>query len=221
MLRCVFLGLLLLGCGDDSSPADSGADATSDVGDDAGEGDGGEDAGEDDAGDDAGEDDAGERDAGEDAESDAATDVFDAGRMLEDGQCRTGTDCSGFESCRTPGEFIGCGICMIPLMTCTDDSECTTDGHICDSRPEDCFCGAERTCRAGCSVGDCNAGQECGASGRCEPATCESAGECPTNFDCDETCSRRTCAEDADCEDGWCVNGACHDTPGACTPPVA
>jgi len=203
---------VLAGCGDDDDTddaLDAGADA-------AVLSDGGRDGGTDvDAA--MGTDGGVETDAGVDADGGPADGgTTDAGPRLGPGECRGDADCTG-ASCFAPGSFIGCGICITPPVTCTDDGECG-DGEICDVAPEDCHCSGETTCRAGCTAGSCDAGEMC-TDGRCEPAACGAGDPCEAQFDCtDGRCARRSCTSDAACDDaGYCVEGACFDSPGSCS----
>jgi hypothetical protein len=141
------------------------------------------------------------------------------------GCCRSSADCEqSFEMCFAPGQDIGCGACMIPSVTCQQDTECTAQGanFICTVAP--CTCDAStKSCVAGCA-GDagCGEGLACGPDHRCAPRACSAASPCPTNFDCGTSggCVRRTCTTDATC-DGACVNGSCFATFGFCSAPPA
>jgi hypothetical protein len=113
----------------------------------------------------------------------------------------------------------------MPPTTCADDAACQAQDPMTICVPAQCACNGELTCVPGCTDDSaCAVGQACEAL-RCAAKPCAGAADCPQNFDCipaqdQQRCARRPCTSDSDC-DGTCVLGACHDTPGQCTPPVA
>jgi hypothetical protein len=153
----------------------------------------------------------------------------DGGVVTDGGSgCRSASDCPQLQSCLAPGELGGCGACLVPEPTCARDEECAPlgDGFICDSRPEDCFCSGEKTCRAGCARdAECGEAAFCAPTHRCVPLVCRTDDGCPQHYECrppdNPHCYRKICPRDADCPGGFCVNGLCYPALGTCTPPRA
>lgn len=181
---------------------------------DVGVPDGGTDAGE-------AELDAGDVDAGDDAGACAPDETASS--------CRADEDCgAAFEQCLAPGEFGGCGICMVPEALCASDADCE-DGDICFTYRPLCSCGGDASeCRPRCTDGSCDEDESCDASsGRCAPTACTAGYLCPAHTACAPSseradahgCERATCEADSDCAcGGGCVDGACYDALGMCSP---
>lgn len=139
--------------------------------------------------------------------------------------CRTQNDCSRLgQSCSGPDDTVCGGACMIPIFTCTDDSQCQTTGgnDVCDYAP--CNCSGQKTCVPGCTGSDsCKVGETCGSNSRCVPQACGNGTPCPINFTClvdSKTCARKICGSDSDCSGNYCVNGECHSDLGMCMSPA-
>ena len=121
------------------------------------------------------------------------------------GLCRTPADCSSGQWCDT---FAG-GACK-PL--CTSNTECTSEGKVCDV--------SSGTCQLPCSAG-CPAGTACDPKANICRATCNIKAPCPdhqicgvTDFECHPECiNNNDCAGKGVnfvCQAGACVsNGSC------------
>ena len=130
----------------------------------------------------------------------------------------------GGAMCFSPGQSMGCGICMKPIDSCQQDSDCAAvNGKpaICEYRKTDCTCGGEKLCHVGCAVdSECGVGEACGADHHCGPKPCSAAAPCPANFSCGGVgCARTTCKTSAACPAGICVNSGCFAKPGFCSFP--
>src|SRR5689334_8826863 len=100
--------------------------------------------------------------------------------------CRSQADCmQSFEECFAPGQDIGCGACMIPPVTCQQDSECTAQGASFICSVARCTCDGTMSCVAGCADDSgCGEGLACAPNHRCIPRACSDTNPCPANFDC-------------------------------------
>jgi hypothetical protein len=180
---------------------------------------------------------ASESSSGSGAVTDAST-VGDtvAGReaMEAESGCHATSDCPIDYTCAWPGVSLGCPgahTCEIlsvdrsvvdpkSIPGCQSDIDCADAGagFICTARGQ-CSCYVNPYCVAGCTgSSQCDEGQVCTAY-RCVAAPCETVTDCPNNFICSGSCSRKTCAKDADCN-GYCLGGECYDNIGQCVPPV-
>jgi hypothetical protein len=146
--------------------------------------------------------------------------------------CRENLECSPNFSlwCLPPGEFGGCGACLMGT-SCSSDSQCPADGGagdffngpVCDDPMLHGLCGGcngGRVCTQACSSsGGCYGGRVCDPGGHCIWKPCVGNGDCAPDFTCSGgECRRRSCTRDADCPAGFCVNSACYESLGTCQP---
>ena len=132
-----------------------------------------------------------------DGDGDPTTTGDGDGDPLEDGECRSPSDCQDPEFCFAPGE-PNCGPCMDGFDECTVDQDCGDPMMVCGFADPGCWCnGPPRTCVQDCNVGGCDPHETCGNDG---------------------LCTRDQCAVDDDCSDdpGFCVKGQCYSELGMC-----
>lgn len=149
-------------------------------------------------------------------------------RVCESTSCRLSKECvpkCTTDSCGAGMQCAASGHCE--AISCTAGFTCPANSVCVPERPSVNAhgCGIARCDLDGyeCPAGSaCDADPTQGGSG-CRSLPCNAGGVCAVNFRCDDTngtCSKLTCAKDADCDCGACVNSRCEPRLFVCLPPA-